>query len=474
MRAVYLVPLAWALSVAGTAAAAEAAPAARRPHIVLILADDVGWNDVGYHGSEIETPNLDRLAAEGVQLDQFYTLPGCTPTRAALLTGRYPIRYGMQEGVLWPWTPGGLPLEERTLPQALREVGYRTVMVGKWHLGMSSAEYLPLARGFDHHYGLYSGLVDYFTHFYYGGLDWHRNGSPVREQGYATNLLAREAVRIVENHDPSQPLFLYVPFNAPHAPLQVPPEYSQPYAALENPRRRTFAGMVAALDEGVGQIVDAVQRRGLAENTLILFASDNGASGGTGGSNLPLRGGKGTLYEGGVRTPALAVWPGTLPPGEEIRDPVHVVDWYVTLLALAGASREQPVRLDGFDVWPLLSGTGPSPRSQMLLNVNRTGGAIRIGSFKLIRDYGSPPRTELYDLDTDPGERRNLAPARREKVEQLEARLDVYRGNAVEPRLYPTQFKPIGFQVPAVWADPEEEPAPRRPFRKRRRRVSSP
>ncbi|UCE86769.1 MAG: arylsulfatase [Deltaproteobacteria bacterium] len=458
--------LAWALALAaaGIASAAEAAPP-RRPHIVLILADDVGWNDVGYHGSDIHTPNLDRLAAEGVELDQFYTLPGCTPTRASLMTGRYPIRYGMQEGVLWPWTDGGLPLEERTLPEALREAGYRTVMIGKWHLGMSSPEYLPLARGFDYHYGLYSGLIEYYRHVYYGALDWHRNGRPAVEPGYATHLLAKEAVQIVDSHDPKQPLFLYVPFNAPHAPLQVPPEYLERYARIQNPNRRAFCGMVTALDEAIGQIVQAVRARGLAEDTLILFASDNGGTISAGGSNAPLRGSKGTLYEGGLRVPALAVWPGTLTPGARVEGMIHVVDWYTTLLALAGASAEQTLPVDGLDVWPAIAGEAPSPRTQVLLNVNRKHGAVRIGTWKLIRFYGSPPRTELYDLATDPGERRDLARVNREKVEQLEARLDVYRVNAAEPRLFPTQYKPIGFQIPRVWGDPVEEPSPRRRFR---------
>lgn len=152
----------------------------------------------------------------------------------------------MQEGVLWPWTNGGLPLEERTLAEALREAGYRTVMIGKWHLGMSSPEHLPLARGFDHHYGFYSGLIDHYTHLYYGALDWHRNGRPLRERGYATELMPREAVRVVERHDPAQPLFLYLPFNAPHAPLQAPVEYIERYRAIPVEKRRTYAAMLTA------------------------------------------------------------------------------------------------------------------------------------------------------------------------------------------------------------------------------------
>lgn len=201
-------------------ATADAPASAKRPNIVIILADDQGWADVGFHGSEIKTPELDRLAASGARLEQFYVQPVCSPTRAALMTGRYPMRYGLQVGVVRPWAQYGLPLEERTLAQALAEAGYETAICGKWHLGHFRRDYLPTRRGFDHQYGHYNGALDYFTHQRDGGHDWHRDDQACYDQGYSTFLLADEAVRLIRRHDTAKPLFLYVPFNAVHSPHQ--------------------------------------------------------------------------------------------------------------------------------------------------------------------------------------------------------------------------------------------------------------
>jgi len=210
-----------------------------RPNIVFLLADDLGWADVGFNGGEIRTPNLDALAARGTLLRQFYVQPLCTPTRASLMTGRYPMRHGLQSGVIKPGAEFGLPLAERTLASALREAGYTTALCGKWHLGHHDRAYLPTARGFDHQYGLYNGSHDYFTHERDGGLDWHRDDRPLREEGYATHLIAREAARLIAEHDPAGPFFLLVAFNAPHTPLQVPENYTAPYRHLkEEPRWR--------------------------------------------------------------------------------------------------------------------------------------------------------------------------------------------------------------------------------------------
>ncbi len=203
-------------------AAPVSAASAPRPHIVVIVADDLGRNDVGFMGGkEIKTPNLDRLAATGAQLDAFYVQPVCTPTRASLMTGRYPMRYGLQVGVIRPWATYGLPLDERILPQALQEAGYETAIVGKWHLGNHERAYLPTQRGFDHQYGHYFGALDYYTHIRDGKHDWHRNDQPSHDEGYTTHLLAREAVRRIHDRDARKPLFLYVPFNAVHAPHQL-------------------------------------------------------------------------------------------------------------------------------------------------------------------------------------------------------------------------------------------------------------
>src|SRR5687767_5102460 len=275
--------------------------AAERPNFIVIIADDLGSGDVGWRGGEIKTPNLDKLAMAGARLEQFYVQPVCTPTRAALLTGRYPMRHGLQVGVVRPWAQYGLPLDERTLPQALKEAGYETAICGKWHLGHFRPEYLPTRRGFDHQYGHYNGAIDYFKHERDGGLDWHRDDQALREEGYSTALVAAEAAKLVREHDPSgRPLFLYVPFNAVHGPHQVPEKYKRPYGDLPEPRR-TYAGMCAAMDEGIGAILAALDEKKLRSSTLIFFASDNGGpSPGKVTSNGPFRAGKGTLYEGGT------------------------------------------------------------------------------------------------------------------------------------------------------------------------------
>ena len=352
---------------------------APRPNVVYFLADDLGWGDVGWHGSEIKTPNLDKLASAGVRLEQFYAQPVCSPTRAALMTGRYPMRHGLQVGVVRPWAQYGLPLEERTLPQALKQAGYETAIVGKWHLGHFRPEYLPTRRGFDHQYGHYNGALDYFTHVRDDGFDWHRDDREVRDEGYSTHLLAREAVRLVDEHDQSRPLFLYVPFNGVHAPHQVPESYKAAYAHLAEPRR-TYAGMLAALDEAVGRIVEAVERKGLRKDTLFIFSSDNGGPNpGRVTSNGPLRAGKATLYEGGVRVAAFATWDGHVKAGSVVDAPLHMVDWYPTLLGLAGGSTDQPLPLDGRDAWPAIARGAPSPHGEILLNAAPRAGAIRVG-----------------------------------------------------------------------------------------------
>ena len=250
--------------------------AADRPNIVYILADDLGRADCGFMGgTTIRTPHIDKLARAGATLDAFYVQPLCSPTRAALLTGRYPMRYGLQVGVVRPFAEYGLPLDERTLPEALGDAGYATAIVGKWHLGHPTLKHLPTRRGFDHQYGHYCGNLDYFTHLRDGGLDWHRDDRACREEGYTTRLIGEESARYIREAAGKKPFFLYVAFNAVHTPLQVPDEYVKPYSALK-PDRRKYAGMLAAMDEEVGRIVAAVEAGGVSDNTLIVFSSDNG------------------------------------------------------------------------------------------------------------------------------------------------------------------------------------------------------
>jgi arylsulfatase A-like enzyme len=441
-----LAPVAWAAD-------------SQRPNIVFFLADDLGWKDVGYHGSEIKTPTIDRMAAAGVRLEQFYVMPVCSPTRACLMTGRYPMRYGLQSGVVRPWAKYGLPLEERTLPQALKEAGYRTAITGKWHLGHFEPAYLPTRRGFDHQYGHYNGAIDYYTHHRDGGLDWHRNDKALIEEGYTTNLVGQEAVRIIEGHKTTEPLFLYIPFNAPHTPLQAPPEYLDRYKDIPSKQRRTFAAMVSCLDDAMSRVLAALEKRGLRDNTLVVFISDNGGPVNQGANNGTLRGAKGGLYEGGVRVPAWAVWPGKLKAGAVVNEPLHMVDWYPTLLNLAGVSLKQKLPLDGRDAWPTIAEGKPSPHEEILHNVEPNHGALRRGPWKLIvraalprpdREPTPERNLELYNLADDPSEATNLAGKHPEKVKELLAHLNRYAKEAVPPKGGP---QPAGYKAPRVWGE---------------------
>ncbi len=414
-------------------------------------------------GTEIKTPHLDRLARGGTILDAFYVQPVCSPTRAALLTGRYPMRHGLQVGVVRPWAQYGLPLEEQTLAGRLKDIGYATAIVGKWHLGHFRPEYLPTRRGFDHQYGHYNGAIDYFTHIRDGGFDWHQDDKVNRDEGYSTQLLGEAAVKFIAANAGKQPFFLYVPFNAVHAPHQAPKEYLQQYSRFTRPRRQ-YAAMLTAMDDAVGKIVDAVEQAGARQNTLIIFSSDNGGPRpGVVTDNGKFRAGKGTLYEGGVRVAAFVTWDGHIPAGIRITEPIHIVDWYPTLLKLCGeVADDKQLPLDGRDIWPTLSEGKPTPHDAILLNTTPSTGAIRMGQWKLIVRTaeddadGGPARKraggpiELFDLVADPYETTNVAEKHSDKVAQLQTRLDEFARQAAPPKSKP---KPADFVTPAVWGE---------------------
>ena len=401
-----------------------AGPAKRQPNIVVILTDDLGNADLGYRGSDIKTPNIDALAAGGVRLESFYGMPASTPARAALMTGRYPIRYGLQTLAISPSQTYGLPTEERTLAQALKEAGYRTAMVGKWHLGHADQKYWPQNRGFDHFYGSLVGEVDHITKELGGLIDWQRNGQFLKENGYSTMQIGDEAVRIIDADDSGKPLFLYVAFLAPHGPYQAPATYVDRYKSIADEKRRTYAAMVTALDDQVGRIVAALDKKGMRDNTVIVFASTSG------GANMPasngdLRGGKGSLHEGGVRVPTILNWPGTLKPAV-INEPLHLVDLMPTLLTLAGARGSSDRPFDGKDIWPTLASGAPSPHEDILIDLESFRGALRKGDWKVVKVYTLPGTIELFDLASDPGEKNNVAPQHWDLVHELEARLGRY------------------------------------------------
>jgi len=427
----------------------------------MMLADDLGWGDVGYHESRIATPNIDNLAKRGVRMEQFYAQPVCSPTRGALLTGRYPMRLGLQCGVVRPWARHGLPLDEQTLPQVLARAGYKTAIVGKWHLGHVSADYLPTRRGFHLQYGHYNGALDYFTHIRDGGHDWHRDDKANYDEGYSTDLIGEHAAAIIAKHDKSQPLFLYVPFNAPHTPLQAPEEYIRRYAGMKNKGRRTFAAMVTCMDAAVGRITSALEEHKYpAENTLIVFCSDNGGIRRL-GSNGKLRAGKGTLYEGGVRVPAVAVWADRLRPGVAVDEPLHVVDLFPTFVNLAGDMSEPTKKLDGRNLLPVFESGQASPHEFILHNLTPFHGAIRQGDWKLIRNgkvsanVTEPSKTETYELfniRSDPSESNDLSKERTQIVDKLKAKLVSLATEAAKPNIPPNR-PPDGFKSPKIWGE---------------------
>jgi arylsulfatase A-like enzyme len=419
-----------------------------KPNIIFIMADDLGNADLGYRGSDIKTPNIDKLANEGVRLENFHGMPVCTPSRAALMTGRYPMRYGLQTLVIFPSHRYGLPTDERTLPQALKEAGYRTMMVGKWHLGHADKKFWPQNRGFDYFYGNLVGEVDYFTKSRGGVVDWQRNGKFFTEKGYYTTLIGDEAVRLINEQDKDRPFFLYFASLAPHAPYQATKaDQDRNASTIKDPTRRTYAAMITSLDDQVGRIVTALEKRGLRENTLIIFSSDNGgprsaviasgahskeerAAGGVKQESLPanngiLRGGKGSLYEGGVRTPTIFNWPAKIKP-YVVNEPLHMVDIMPTALALAGAKASPDKPLDGKNIWATVAEGKPSPHDDILVNVEAFRGAIIKGKWKLVKIALLPGKTELFDLTADPGEKNDVAEQNPEVVRDLESRLIAY------------------------------------------------
>jgi arylsulfatase A-like enzyme len=436
------------LTVLVTASLALSALAAgQQPNIVHIVADDLGWKDVGFNGAtDIKTPNIDALASGGAKFTQFYCQNICTPTRAALMTGRYPFRYGLQTIVI-PGPAGyGLDTSEYLLSQTLKDAGYATAIIGKWHLGHADTKYWPRQRGFDYQYGAMIGELDYYTHSDAGVLDWFRNNKPVKEKGYTTQLLGADAVKYINAQSPEKPFYLYLTFNAPHTPYQAPKEYLDRYRNIEDPTRRIYAAMIACLDDEIGKVVAALDKQGLRNNTLILFHSDNG---GTRNAmfagqmadvskiklpcdNGPYRDGKGTLFEGGHRVAACANWPGRIKP-QTVDGIIHAVDILPTFAALAGASTAKSKPLDGMNVWSTIAEGKPSPRTEFVYNIEPFRAAIRQGDWKIIWRPLIPSSVDLFNLADDPYEKNNVAAAHPDKVTAMQARIEALGKEAAKP-----------------------------------------
>src|SRR5262245_15424391 len=402
----------------------DAHAADSKPNILYIIADDLGWKDVGFHGSDIKTPTLDALAAKGAKLEQFYAQPMCTPTRAALMTGRYPMRYGLQTAVIPQGHTYGLATDEWLLPQALKEAGYETAIIGKWHLGHADRKFWPQQRGFDYQYGPLIGEIDYFTHKVDGKVDWYRNGEVVEEEGYSTTLLGNDAVKLIGAHDPATPtpLFLYLAFNAVHTPHQAPQKYVDQYKNIQDPSRRAYAASATAMDEQIGRVISALDQKGMLDNTLIIFQSDNGGTRNPlfagaitdmskvvlPADNGPYRDGKGTLYEGGTRVVALASWPGHIKEGSTVKEMIHTVDLYPTLINLAGGHLGKNKSLDGLGCLGYHQRRQTFPAHGDRLQHRAVSSCCPPG--RLETDLALLPQSvELYNIAEDPSETKNLA-----------------------------------------------------------------
>ena len=417
----------------GLALVACQGPSPARPNVVVIFADDLGYGDLSCYGApEIETPQLDRLAEEGLRFTDFYSAASvCTPARAALLTGRYPVRHLSHN--LGPESTGGLPLEEVTLADVLRGAGYRTMAVGKWHLGHARPELLPTGRGFEHFVGLlYSNDMilpwcPWLSEEHV--LELYRDEEAVElvqyDQEHLTELYTEEALRFIEDAG-DEPFFLYLAHSMPHLPISVSERFRG------RSRGGLYGDVIECLDWSTGEILRVLEERGLAEDTLVLFTSDNGpwhdlpermlqrgVEPGHAGSADPLRGAKGSSWEGGFRVPAVLRWPAALPRGAVVHEPTSTLDLLPTVAAAAGVTLPEERVLDGEDLLPLLRQESASARSPFLYYRNDTLEALRDGRWKLRLAHDGRP--ELFALEADPGERLDRAGEEPELVRELYA-----------------------------------------------------
>jgi arylsulfatase A-like enzyme len=416
------------------------AEAAERPNVVIILADDLGYADVGFTGgTNIPTPNIDRLAAGGIRFTQGYvTHPFCSPTRAGLLTGRYQQRFGHEYNPRYDPKDdqSGLPTTERTLADVLGQAGYATGAVGKWHLG-ATARFHPNARGFAEYFGFIGGSHNYFSGLPGSGqytIPLSRNREAVDEREYLTEAFAREAIAFILRHR-SEPFFLYLAFNAPHGPFQAPPRrYLDRFAGVADEHRRTYYAMVGALDDAVGRVLTALREAKLETRTLVFFLSDNGGRReAVVSSNGILRGYKEELFEGGIRVPFVASWPGTL-AAAAYEQPVISLDVWATTVSAAGATPAGDRRIDGVDLLPYVLGRkSGSPHERLFW---RTGGglayAVRQGDYKLVKEKASE-KPALFDLARDPGEARDLAAAKPDLLRKLRRAYEAWNAELVAP-----------------------------------------
>ena len=427
------------------------------PNIILMVADDAGWNDVGYHNEEIISPNIDSLARGGVILENFYVYPTCSPTRASLMTGKYASRFGIYQPIAMK-SKQVLPSEVTTLPGILRAHGYQTGIFGKWHLGLRP-ENGPLQYGFDYSYGFLHGQIDQMTHRYKNGdRSWHRMDRFVDEQGHATDLIVEEAIEfITSKRDAAKPFFVYVPFSVPHYPVQESAYWIEKYQNKMTNSRKQYAASISHMDHAIGLLCESLEQQGLSENTVVVFISDNGGQSNWTptfeyqmrhgpypqlGDNTPLRGSKGQVYEGGIRVPAILHWPGKL-GSFEYHGLFKITDMLPTLAAVAGVPLPDELLLDGDNLLPALQGKEKMEQRELYLRTNQSL-MYRKGNWKLIHHTNTldSAKSELFQIANDPKEIENLVSEKPEIFrslwdalkEQVEAEdRDLMLSNSPEP-----------------------------------------
>lgn len=420
-----------------------------KPNIIVLLADDLGYADVGFNGSDIKTPNLDRLASEGVKFDQFYACPMCSPTRAGLMTGRYPLRFGLMRAVVPPQREFGMPPEEFNLAEMMAEAGYEhRGAVGKWHLGHRQQKWLPTNQGFTFYEGCYNGAIDYFTLEREGERDWHENATPSNKEGYSTDLIGQAAVEFIQSVPEDEPFFLYVPFNAPHSPFQAKDEDIAKYPQRKG-NRQVYAAMVDCMDQNIGKILSTVEERGQLDNTFILFFSDNGGVRGI-ADNSPHRGSKLTVYQGGINVVAAARWPaGNISGGKTVSERMGYIDVFPTLMEVAGFKGKPENELDGISVLKAMTGETLPDRSWFTYldqNADKTERiALNTDEWKLIWTRNAPDNEEtfeeieLYQMVQDKQESTDVSGEEQDMVKKLQAEVNRFyqlKSEHQNPRFY--------------------------------------
>jgi arylsulfatase B len=463
--------------------------AAERPNVIVIVADDLGWADVGYHGGNIDTPSLDRLAEQGVQLNRFYTTPICSPTRAALMTGRDPMRLGVAYGVIMPWDNIGVNPAEHFMPESFGAAGYQTAMVGKWHLGHAQMTYHPNERGFEHFYGHLHTEVGFYPPFAnVGGKDFQINGVTADDEGYETYLLADEVSRYIRERDTQKPFFIYMPFIAPHTPLDAPAELQEKYKDIDTDlpparsnqtdstrriskmlmresARPMYAAVVDGMDQAIGQVLNTLDEEGLSDNTIVLFFSDNGGAAYSygGADNAPLRGGKGETFEGGIRVVSLMRWPEKLQGGQIFDQVMTVMDVFPTLADAAGVDPLNTFEFDGSSLWPSISEGTTHTREDMIMFASEIPiyGSFKLTAFdntwKLVQEMeqdqlSTTVTNYLFKIADDPNEYNNLAAEYPDIVVSMSKAISEWRALHPVSGTRSVLIPPPGWRAPKDWA----------------------